>query len=117
MAASRPASRARRAAELVSPAVSLIGEDQLQKRRVRQALLVGQGEPLGQGVEHPPEFELAHHTLKVSRDRAGDNGFGRHAESPPPALAAAGGGGAAVDDGHRVRSVSGRAAVFAGAGP
>src|ERR1700675_4507410 len=45
---------------------------------MRQVLLVGQGEPLGQGVEHAPEFELTHHTLEVSRDGIGDNGFGSH---------------------------------------
>jgi hypothetical protein len=33
-----------------------------------QVVLAGQGEPFGQGVEHAPEFELAHHLLQVSRE-------------------------------------------------
>ena len=41
-----------------------------------QLPLAGQDEPLGQGVEHAPEFELTHHLFQVGRDRIGDNGFG-----------------------------------------
>lgn len=57
--------RARRAAELVSRRVASSVEDQFEERGVRQVLLAGQGESLGQGVEHTAEFELAHHLLQV----------------------------------------------------
>jgi hypothetical protein len=36
-----------------------IGEDEFQERGVGEVLLVCQGEPFGQGLEHGSEFELA----------------------------------------------------------
>ena len=43
----------------------LVGQDELEERHVRQMPLAGQGEPLGQCVEHPAQLELAHHPLQV----------------------------------------------------
>ena len=40
-------------------------EDEFEERRVGEVLLAGQGQPIGQGVEHAPKFELTHHPFEV----------------------------------------------------
>jgi hypothetical protein len=43
----------------------LVGEDEFEERRVREVLLLGEGEPLGQSVEHLAEFEPPQHLFEV----------------------------------------------------
>ena len=42
----------------------LIGEHEFEERHMREVSLAGQDQPLGQGVKHRPEFELAHDALE-----------------------------------------------------
>src|SRR6476661_2595040 len=54
-------------------------------RRAAEVVSFGQGQPLGQGVEHLAEFEAPQHLFQVGRDRVLDNGFGHFWVSCPAA--------------------------------
>jgi len=63
----------------------LVGQDQLEEVRVGHLLLAGQGEPVGEGVEHLAELERPQGRAQVRADRVPD-GRGHRVTSWPPVM-------------------------------